>query len=403
MKQRLATLSALAVFAMIPVQDAVAIQPSTQGLGAPQEIDVSSLGGTPIIRVKNNPAGNQLNAIKLVTDGTTVDFSLKGDVECGGSVSENFNIKSGTTFRTARIGAGNDNEFFYMLDAGVSNDINIHSHSVTKSVKVPFNKFNGTSYLSDPAGLVMKAANLHAANGGNKIQYLRNDHSYIVKLPIRFEATCQKYIRKKIAKKTIYEGSSNLEVSKLVNVRIDYKGDKSLIATGGIALGKTGGGVGGFNAGQQNFISVNSGQFLIGQKNLKGKCAMEPQFKIELKGAGDGQVKIRINDGGKTLINSQAISFSKGKATYTFKTKVGYAGNQTVLNKLYAHNYKVYVKAKTHKDQFFPGNFQMVPGATLQWTHTCIKPIVLNPAFSGGPKNKIFAPKQPARPARQTN
>lgn len=403
MKQSLAKLTILAAVAATAVQNAEAVQPSTQGLGITQEIDVQSIGGTPVIKVKNNPMGNQLNAIKLVTEGTTVDFSLKGDVECGGVISENFNIKSGVTFRSARIGAGNDNEFFYMLDAGVSNDIKKHTHTVTKAVKVPFVKFNGTAYLSDPAGFVMKAANQHAANGGNKIQYLREDHSYVVKLPIRFEATCQHYIRKKIAKKTIYETPDTLEVSKLVNVRIDYKGDKSLIATGGLALGNTGGGAGGFNTGPQNFISVNSGKFLIGPKNLKGKCALEPQFKIELKGAGDGQVKIRINDGGKTLINSQAVNFTKGKATYTFKTKVGFAGNQTVLNKLYAHNYKVYVKAKTNKEQFFPGNFQLVPGATLQWNHTCIKPIVLNPALSGGPKNKLYAPKPPAKPARKTN
>jgi len=401
MKRSLVTFSVLAAFSTIAAHNALAVQPATQGLGITQEIDVQSLGGMPVIKVKNNPVGNQLNAIKLVTEGTAVDFSLKGNVECGGVINENFNIKSGVTFRTARIGAGDDNEFFHMLDAGVSNDIKKHTHTVTKSVKVPFSKFNGTTYLSDPAGFVMKAANQHAANGGNKIQYLREDHSYIVKLPIRFEATCQHYIRKKIAKKTIYETPDNLEVSKLVSVRVDYKGDKSLIATGGIALGNTGGASGGFNAGPQNFISVNSGKFLIGPKNLKGKCALEPQFKIELKGAGDGQIKIRINDGGKTLINSPTITFTKGKATYSFKTKVGHAGFQTVLNKLYAHNYRVYVKAKTNNEQFFPGNFQQVTGATLQWNHTCIKPVVLNPALSGSPTKKLYAPKPPASPARK--
>ncbi len=372
-------------------------KPSTGGTGVIQDISVGDVGSQPVIVVRNISVNKQLGSINLQPQSNTIQMKLKGDVECGGVFLDSIKSKVGYSFKSARLGVGPEQSAYWDVAAGSSSNINKSGHIVTKTLNVPIADFVGTAHEIDVAELVMQMANQHAQNGGNKVTYLQQDHNYSVQVPIRFAAECQKYTRNKISKKTTFTGIPGLVSSKMINVRVAYKGDKNLIGNVLQAANNSPAQQGGYAANQQNFIDVNSGKFLIGPKKLKGKCALEPDFKIELTGAGDGDVKLRINDDGNTIHHSPVVAFNSGKATYSFKKKVGQF-NENILNKTYDHEYQVYIKVKTKNETSFPTHWQPVSGAALNWEHTCIRPVVVNPIIRGGtPTNKLDAPTKPGR------
>ncbi|MFT6558480.1 hypothetical protein [Sneathiella sp.] len=401
--RQIATFAVTATLTTLIAAQSHAIKPATQGLNINQEISVHDVGTVPTITVRNTSANKQLSALSLQTEKNSIQIKMKGEVECGGTYFENYRKREGYAFKEGRLGVGTEEDIYWDVQAGTSNNINKSSHAITKTLTVNLAHFNGTEHEINAAAYVLQKANQHAGNGGNKINYLRQDHVYNVKVPIRFQADCRKFTRYKIKKETVIEsGADNIVATRLINVKIAYKGDKNLTGSLSAQLIPSQGQGNTINAGPQNFISVDSGTFLEGIKKLKGKCVLEPSFKIELKGSGDGQVKIRINDGSSTIYDSAPVTFSKGKAVLTFSKKVGLPGSNQ-LNKTYQHEYQVYVRTKTNNEEQFPAAFQIVHGAALDWEHTCIQPVVVNPAI-GNTGSKVFAPNTPQpTPARKIN
>ena len=366
----------------------------TSPLNSVQDIYVGSVGNLPVVTVRNVAVNKQLAKINLQPQSNTFQMKLKGEVECGGVYKNTVFQKKGYMFSEGRLGVGTIQNAYWEVAAGSSSNINKSTHAVTKTVNVPIAAFNGTAYALDVENYIMDKADQHAQNGGNKVDYLRKDHNYNVQVPIRFTADCPNYTRYKVNKQTVIEsGDDFITATRMATVRIAYKGDPNLQGNAIVAFQNSQAQQGGYDAGEQNFITVSNGKFLVGPKNLKGKCALEPTFKIQIKGAGDGELKIRINDDGATIHNSPTVSFTKGKAEYSFKHTVGkYTEKQ--LNKTYHHNFQVYVRMKAKNDPVFPSVYKPVAGAALNWSHTCIKPIVVNPAIAGGgAQNKLYAPK----------
>lgn len=86
-------------------------------------------------------------------------------------------------------------------------------------------------------------------------------------------------------------------------------------------------------------------------------------------------------------MSGPSLAFTQGSVVHDFSQKLLYIGSD--LNKKKDHKYRVYVKVKKNTDNFFPSNYQSLPIA-LNWSHTCIKPVVVNPKLgtqgSGGLK-----------------
>ncbi len=384
-----------------------ALKPATHGTGIVQEINVGDVGNQPVVIVRNMAVNKQLASINLQPQSNSLQMKLKGDVKCGGAYINNVIEKIGYTFMSARIGVGPEQEAYWDVPAGASNDLNKANHSVIKTLNVPIAEFNGTAHEIDVSEFVMQKAAQHAQNGGNKVDYLRKDHNYYVQVPIRFQADCRKYTRKKISKKTIIEaGETNIVASKMINVRIAYKGDKNLTGTALLAANNSQAQVGGYNGGpnqsqgkfqaQEQKPSISSGKFLVAPHKLKGKCALDAEFTVEVKGAGEGHVRIRIDDTGKQVHQSPSLAFNNGKAVYSFKTTVG-TGSQGLLNATFSHPYQIKVRTKGKNDPTFPNNWTPIAGASVIWQHTCTNPVTVNPAI-GGTGKKLYAPNKPTPP-----
>ncbi len=399
------TVVATATLLSLVSSGALASAIETSGVNSVQDIYVGNVGSKPVITVRNVAGNKQLDHIDLEPQSNTFSMKLKGGVECGVVFKNTVSVKEGYMFREGRLGVGTLQTAYWDVQAGTNSNINKSDHLVTKTVNVPIAAFNGTAHALDLENFILEKADQHAQGGGNKVSYLRQDHNFDVQIPIRFAADCPTYSRHKLFKKqTVIEaGGSYIVAKRMTTIRIAYKGDPNLTGTVSLAARNPSAQQGGYNAGTQNFIDINSGKFLIGPVKLKGKCALEGDFKIEIKGAGDGDLKIRINDDGGTIHDSPTVSFSQGKAVYSFKKKVGqYSENQ--LNKTYGHKYQVYVKAKTKNEAFFPSHYTPVSGAFLNWDHTCIRPVVVNPAIRGGGHNdKVYAPAKPKPPRAKIN
>jgi len=358
----------LSVSAMAAVSLAHADQVVKHGASA---IGVNLSGATPEVTVKNVANTNQMKDLQLSVLENNISVGVGGYVDCKGTVSENISKREGYFLSGGAFGVGR-NALEMKEDLPSSSNINHISDMDAHTFIVPIGLLDNPELDVDPVEIVMAAANA----APSKIAYLRQDHIIEVNLPVRFEATCSAYSRDKIFKNTIVEANQPLSYAiKEGKLRIHYEGDPDLQQIS-LKLGQAMGGNGQIQAGPQNFIQVTGGSFLQGEVHKKGNCPMDANFKLQLTGAGDGQVKIRINDGGATIHNSQALAFTQGKVTYDFSQKLFYK----LLNVKQDHNYRVYYSAKAANENFFPSSYQPLP-ISLDWSHTCIKEVKVNPSL----------------------
>jgi hypothetical protein len=355
----------LSVSAMAAVSLAHADQVVKHGASA----IIVNISDTPEVTVRNVANTNQMKDLQLSVQENNISVGVSGAVDCKGTVSENISKREGYYLSGGAFGVGR-NALEMKKDLPDSSDINHVSDMDAHTFIVPVGMLDNPELDVDPVEIVMAAANA----APSKIAYLRQDHTIEVDLPVRFEATCAAYTRYKIQKETIVEANQPKSYAvKEGKLRIKYQGDPDLMQVS-LKLGQSMGGNGQIQAGPQNFIQVTGGSFLQGEVHKKGNCPMDANFKLQLTGAGDGQVMIRINDGGATIHNSQALAFTQGKVTYDFSQKLIYK----LLNVKQDHTYRVYYKAKKNSDNFFPASYQSLP-ITLNWSHTCTKEAVVNP------------------------
>ncbi|MFC1684469.1 hypothetical protein ACFL0R_03230 [Pseudomonadota bacterium] len=361
------TAAILSFAAMVAVSSAHADQIVKHGASA----IIANISDTPEVTVRNVANSNQMKDLQLSVQENQISVGVSGAVDCKGTVSESISKREGYYLSGGAFGVGR-NALEMKEDLPSSSDINHISDMDAHTFIVPIGLLDNPELDVDPVEIVMAAANA----APSKIAYLRQDHTIDVNLPVRFEATCAAYTRYKIAKETVVEGNQPKSYAiKEGKLRIHYQGDPDLQQIS-LKLGQAMGGNGQIQAGPQNFIQVTGGTFLQGEVHKKGSCPMDANFKLQLTGAGDGQVKIRINDGGVTIHNSQALDFTKGKVTYDFSHKLYYK----MLNVKQDHNYRVYYSAKTANENFFPNSYQSLP-ITLDWSHTCIKEVKVNPSL----------------------
>lgn len=338
-----------------------------------QSISVSLSGGTPQITVRNVGNTNKLADLQLAVQEAKVNIGVSGQVICKGTTSENWNWRHGAYLSDGAFGIGRTS--FVALEAiPYSANINRVNAVDSKVFNLSTNLLGHSQIQVNPADVVMAAAN----QSGNKVQYLRQNHTINVQIPIRWEATCSGYARNKVTKKTVIEGNQDKSfITKDVTLKIKYQGDPDLQFPMNLQLGNQGGG-GGIQAAPQNFINITGGSVIEGIKNLKTKCPANAQFKVRVTGQGNGHVKIQVNDGGATVATSQSIELVNGKAEFAFSQYLKYE----MPGKGDDHQYRIYYSKKTLNENFFPAAYQSI-GTPFDWTHTCIKPISVGVGLGG--------------------
>lgn len=356
------------------------------------DIGIIVHNSTPVLTVRNTAQNKQLSALALEVQENGIAVELGGHVDCKGTTSENLTWRHGWYFGAASIGIGEDS-FVQSVQTGTNSDINVASHMAAENFDVSLATLGDQAIGIDPVALVMQKA---AQHGGGELDYLREDRSFNVTLPVRFEAQCNNFSRNKITKKTVIEAFQPFSyVIKDMTVRIDYQGDPGLYQLNAqIANMNQNGGI---QAQDQNFINVTGGSFLEGEVHKQGECPMTADFKLKLTGAGDGDIKIRIADTEGTFqITTASLDFDQGSVVYDFSQDLKlHDPNQMpsyTLNKKIDHLYRVWYSAKTKSEQFFPANYQPLP-VSLSWSHTCIKEVKLNPVIVGTGGGKFASPQ----------
>lgn len=364
-----ALLSASALVAATPAQ-----ADQTSKTAGTQSIGVALSAGSPEITVRNVANTNKFSDLQLDVLEDKVAIGVSGQITCRGITSENITWRHGDYLGNAKFGIGRTS-FVGQKDIGYSSNINRVHASDVHAFNLPTNLLGHSQIQVNPADVVMAAA----TQSGNKIQYLRQNHTINVTIPIRWEGVCAAYSRNKIIKKTTIESNQPTSyITKDVTLKIKYQGDPDLQPTLNVQLGNNNGGLGGFQAGEQNFINITGATFVEGIKNLKTKCPGQAAFKVRVTGEGNGHVKIRVNDGGATIKTSPAIELVNGKAEFAFSQNLLYQ----MAGKGDDHQYRVYYSKKTVNENFFPAGYQPI-GAAFDWTHTCIKPISVGVGLGG--------------------
>lgn len=337
-------------------------------------INVSLSGGTPELTVRNVANSTKLADVQLGIQQANLSIGVGGSVTCTGTQIENWAIREGHFLSTGKFGVGRTS-LIVSEALGDSANINRVNDSGSRTFNLSFAQLAGAQISINPTAIVMAAANA----APNKVTYLRQNHTINVDVPIRFEAGCAAYKRNKVTKKTIIESPETSYHTKDVTLKIKYVGDPDLQYPPNVLIGNAQqNNNGGFQAGPQNNINITGGSVIEGIANLKTKCPGQAAFKVRVTGNGNGHVKIRVNDGGATIANSQAIELVNGKAEFAFSQNLAYqAPGQGD-----SHQYRIYYSKKTLNENFFPAAYQSI-GSVFNWTHTCIKPIKVGVGLGG--------------------
>ena len=350
-----------------------------------KNIGVSLSGATPEIVVANSAGNHQLKNLKLAVQGNSVAVGIGGYVDCTGIQIENWTFREGHFLAAGAFGIGRTS---LLMSRALPNssDINHVSDMDAHSFNMPVALLANPQIGIDPAAVVLAAAD----KAPSKVGYLRQDHVIEVKIPLRWEAHCNNYIRNKITKKTVVEASDTSYLTKDVTLKIKYQGDPQLFEVNAqIAQG----------GGLPNQLQAGPSPFKITQMSFQpnmphhvGACPATTKIRVFYQGQGKGELRIRINDGGATIHDSAKIAFDSkdGKQHYDFEIETPKA-SKFDLNKTVAHSLRVYVRGKGENEQIWPSTYQ--PMGTAVWKHRCTPQV--NPVLGGGAPAVQFKQPEP--------
>jgi hypothetical protein len=332
--------------------------------------------GAPQVVVRNVDASHQIGALDLAIQQTKVAFQAAAQVSCAGTVSENWKERRGYLLSEAAFGVGDSSFVLRKVILEHSTSIDHTSDSDIHLFQLPVGELADPQIGIDPVALVLAAAE----QAPDKLQWLRQDHTLEVTIPLRVEGTCLAYTRLKVGKETIIESDiDGTQVSHRVReiaFKIKYQGDPQLTNLNpqiGQAQQP-----GGFDSGPQP-LEITSAQFPHNMPHHQGVCPATKQFHVFYMGQGKGELRIRIAAGNTTLHESGVIAYDSKNHTqnYAFEldTPKGAALNNTIQ-----HNLRVFVVARSTGEQGWPNDYQLMDQAV--WKTRCTPG--LNPLLGAG-------------------
>jgi len=332
--------------------------------------------GGPQVVVRNVDGSHQLGALDLAIQQTKVAFQAAAQISCVGTVSENWKERRGYLLSEAAFGVGDSSFVVSKLIHQNGTSIDHTSESDVHLFQLPVGELADPQIGIDPVALVLAAAE----QAPDKLQWLRQDHTLEVKIPLRVEGTCLAYTRLKVGKETIIESDiDGTQVSHRVReiaFKIKYQGDPQLTNLNpqiGQAQQP-----GGFQAGPQPF-EITSAQFPHNMPHHDGTCPATKQVHVFYQGQGKGELRIRLSAGNTTLQESGIIAYDSKNHTqnhvFELETPKGAALNNTIM-----HNLRVFVVTRSAGEQGWSNNYQLMDQAV--WKTRCTPG--LNPLLGAG-------------------
>lgn len=344
-----------------------------QQLHGVMNIDVWAADPGPQVVVRNIAGNHHIDNLNLAVQGNTIAVGVSGFVDCTGTQFENWVQRFGHYLSSAAYGIGRSSLVLGKALPG-SQSIDHTSDMDAHTFQLPVAKLADPQIAVDPVAVVLAAANA----APNKVQWLRQDHTLTVKIPLRWEAGCAYYTRNKVTKKTIRESAQPSYLTKDVELKIKYEGDQQLYAVN--AQVAQGGQQGGFQAGPQPF-EITSAQFQPNMPHHVGACPATKQIRINYQGQGEGELRIRIAVGNTPIHESGDIAFSpnNGAKHYDFEieTPKAYVNN---INNTIQHNLRVLVRTRSAGENAWSADYELMDQAV--WKSRCTP--VVNPVIGGG-------------------
>lgn len=383
-------------------------------------IDIWASPPGPQIVVRNTAANHHIDSLNLAVQGNTIAVGVGGYVECTGTQSENAFKRSGHYLSSATYGIGRTN---LLVGKALPDSQSIdHTGDMdAHTFQLPVAKLADPQIAVDPVAVVMAAANA----APNKVQWLRQDHTLTVKIPLRWEAECASYTRNKVTKQTIREAAEPSYLTKDVELKIKYVGDQQLFAVN--AQIAQGGLPNQFPAGPQP-LEITSAQFQHDMPHHEGACPATKPVRVFYQGQGQGELRIRISAGNTPLQESGVIAYDSKNHTqnYVFELETPKGG---ALNNTIMHNLRVFVVTRSAGEQTWPNEYQLMDQAV--WKTRCTpglnpllgtgggtgdspgyagnqqggakaKPATILPLPQAEPQRPARKPIEPTRPARRS-
>ncbi len=356
-------------------------------------IELAEDGINGYVTLRNVSANKHVNAVQIQPTTSTLTFAMNGYVSCEKPPYGYFSYldKDKTKMYFGRLGLGHGQvweqavlysaqykpRYAYWKQKGVSNfSEKVTVPGNTNDFVVPLSAVkNGPADLRfDPVALFNQKLQEHVNGGGDKVAFLRQDHTFSVERPISLGAHC--YFNQGLGNNDTEGGAWE---TVMVPLTVQYEGDPAINDTAVLNPQIAGGTKNQLQAGPSPF-KITSMQFQPSMPHHVGACPATTTIRVFYQGQGKGELRIRINDGGKTIHDSQKIAFDSknGEQHYDFEIETPKA-SKFELNKTVAHSLRVYIRGKGETEQFWPATY--VPMDSATWKHRCTPQV--NPALGG--------------------
>ena len=290
-----------------------------------------------------------------------------------------------------KVNNSNSKAYFGPLGMGgldnISDTATLHSQSIEVSEKfwganqwiiespgednptftVPLNKIkNGHPAVRvDPLEELEKA---RQAFNGSDLDFYKQDREIVIQRPVSLAGWCAKDGLEKAGFET-----------KDFTIQIKYKGDPELTKTPVLNAQLGNNNPNQIQVGDQP-LKITEMTFQPNMPHHVGACPATTKIRVNYKGQGEGEIKIRVNDGGNTIYQSNKIAFDakNGAKFYDFEIDTP-AVSKFDLNKTFTRDLKVYVLGKDDEAPVWSGNYQVKDQA--DWKYRCTPQ--LNPGLGG--------------------
>lgn len=364
-------------------------------------VDLNLLGVAPTINIQNKAANKHINALDLKVQESSITYDVAGSVKCKG-----FNVEPnlGTAYFGPLAMGGFENlittaTLYHEGSFPVADVDDKIVESGNNPFVIPLNQIkNGNPALKVDALAELEKA--RQAFNGTDLEFFKHDREIVIQRPISFGVTC--------AKKTNPNKSSAGFETEMGVIHIKYKGDPALNDTPVVKAQIANNMPNQVQAGESP-LKITSMTFQPNMPHHIGACPGSKTIRVNYMGQGEGEIKIRVTDGGQTIYQSGAIAYNGGQQHHDFEMSVP-AAAPADLNKTVSHDLKVHVLEKDDDANVWPTHYQLKD--QKEWKHRCTPQ--LNPNLGGnggigGYKNdaqggnatqldKIQA--QPVKPAR---
>ena len=296
-------------------------QTQSEGSAPPESRLALTLAAPPLpLRLVNKDPSGQLARLKLGLGPQKSEITLKAEGSCP-ALKEATNIsETGVYLSQMRVGFGSAGDSYWTGFLYEGTDRSEIKRSETVTMPLDLSLLKGSVHDSDPALLLRAKGGGYAAGSEEQLAFFQKDQRFDLKIPVRLEVVCQRYVHDKVRNKTQLLEKWSRVTSEEMSVAVQYKGNAKLkrsiiqplklrnVSSGGTETLRP--------------FRVGSLAIIAGPQNLRGACPMSAVFKLRIEGEGAGRFRLVVKSGNETQLISDEVAFTAPKQELSFSLLV---------------------------------------------------------------------------------